>query len=165
MMQANILVDDALAPRLADLGLSSFADGTSATHTTRGAGATRWMAPELLNAGDAFQRTPESDVYAFGCVVLEVSPVFHPYRAQQLTHAQLYTQADPFADVQVDPLVVVKVNAGERPARPSCARCHGREMPDALWEVVQMCWGPYPSDRPTAAELVAWMKELACGPV
>ncbi|KAJ7144136.1 hypothetical protein C8R44DRAFT_553241, partial [Mycena epipterygia] len=47
------------------------------TETNNGAGSVRWMAPETLNPSacglQSFARTPASDIYAFGCVCLEVS--------------------------------------------------------------------------------------------
>lgn len=73
-LKANILLDDQGHVRLADFGLTVFADGPLAP-TTRG-GSTRWMAPELLDPNscglELFQRTFASDIYAFACVCLEV---------------------------------------------------------------------------------------------
>ena len=62
--------------RLADFGLSGFADATLVTHTSNNAGSIRWMAPEL-HIPEIFdlkelRRTAASDVYALACVALEV---------------------------------------------------------------------------------------------
>lgn len=71
-IKANILVDDDGHARLADFGLTFFADATVATHSTRNRGGSlRWMSPELHNPalfGFPFQRTCPSDIYAFACV-------------------------------------------------------------------------------------------------
>ncbi|KAF7377829.1 hypothetical protein MSAN_00206400 [Mycena sanguinolenta] len=71
---ANILLDDQGHARLADFGLAAVVDGPLAP-TNRG-GSLRWMAPELLNPESCglkvFKRTFASDIYAFGCVCVEV---------------------------------------------------------------------------------------------
>ncbi|KAJ7321543.1 kinase-like domain-containing protein [Mycena albidolilacea] len=70
----NILIDKDGRARLTDFGLAGFIDSqTSVKSSTRG-GSTRWMAPELIlpPPGGRFERTPESDVLAFGCFSCEV---------------------------------------------------------------------------------------------
>ncbi|KAJ7231357.1 kinase-like domain-containing protein [Mycena rebaudengoi] len=70
---ANILITQEWSACLADFGLTSFTEATLTT--TRRAGTTRWMAPELIDPerfGIQFRRTKASDVYAFACVCLEV---------------------------------------------------------------------------------------------
>lgn len=76
MTQGNILINDEWQACLADFGLARVSDLTVGTHTSNHHGSTRWMAPELHDP-DAFGlgrflRTPESDVYAFACVCMEV---------------------------------------------------------------------------------------------
>lgn len=46
-----------------------FADSTTASWGTAAGGAVRWLAPEVLKGS---RSTYKSDVYAFGCVCLEV---------------------------------------------------------------------------------------------
>ncbi|KAJ6468969.1 kinase-like domain-containing protein [Mycena vulgaris] len=75
---ANILITDEWSACLADFGLTSLSDATTATHTHR-AGSIRWMTPELIapeRFGRRFVRTPATDVYAFECVCLEVRGSF-----------------------------------------------------------------------------------------
>jgi serine/threonine protein kinase len=69
---SNILVDNDHHPRLADFGLGSIAESTAGSHTSKGGGSIRWMAPELLRAEGDFQRTLPTDVYSYGCVCVEV---------------------------------------------------------------------------------------------
>lgn len=61
---------------LTDFGLTVLSDATT-TQINSGAGSVQWMAPEILNpTGFGLQqsvRTSASDIYAFGCVCLEVS--------------------------------------------------------------------------------------------
>ncbi|KAJ6476320.1 kinase-like domain-containing protein, partial [Mycena sanguinolenta] len=75
---ANILIKEDWTACLNDFGLSIFSDAT-ATMSTNRAGSLYWMAPELLDPdrfGLKFARTPATDVYAFGCVCVEV-PSYH----------------------------------------------------------------------------------------
>jgi serine/threonine protein kinase len=76
--QANILIGEDWSACLADFGLSIFSDATASMTTNRG-GSLYWMAPELMDPdrfGMKFSRSPASDVYAFGCVCLEVAYFF-----------------------------------------------------------------------------------------
>ena len=68
-------MDEERHPRLADFGLTILADATQQYSTDRG-GTARFVAPELLNPlqfNKTFQRTFESDIYAYACVCVEVS--------------------------------------------------------------------------------------------
>jgi len=77
--QANVLIDNAGTARVADFGLMIMADlGTILlSETTVSSGGTlRWMGPELLDPerfGSNGRPTCESDCYALGMVVYEVS--------------------------------------------------------------------------------------------
>jgi serine/threonine protein kinase len=55
---------------LSDFGLSSLVAGIANNGSTT-EGSYRWSAPELFQTNEII-RTAESDVYAFGCVCLEV---------------------------------------------------------------------------------------------
>ncbi|KAJ6457349.1 kinase-like domain-containing protein [Mycena sanguinolenta] len=126
---ANILINEDWSACLADFGLSIFSDATSLMTTNRG-GSAYWMAPELLDPdrfGMSFARTPASDVYAFGCVCLE-----------------LYTGRPPFSGVLSEPGALLKVINGERPPRPSSSPA----MSDVLWSYVSTYWAQDPTTRP-----------------
>ncbi|KAF8174708.1 kinase-like domain-containing protein [Mycena galopus ATCC 62051] len=117
---ANILIKEDWSACLADFGLSIFSDATATTSTTR-AGSLYWMAPELLDPerfGLKFVRTPATDVYAFGCVCIE-----------------LYTGRPPFSNLPA-PAALMKVLNGERPEKP-----YGPPtMSHTLWEHVMEFW-------------------------
>ncbi|KAJ7144140.1 kinase-like domain-containing protein [Mycena epipterygia] len=91
---SNILVDDTGHACLADFGLTVLTDATANTESNTGAGSVRWMAPETLTP-PVYARTPESDIYAFGCVCLEVSrsPLMG---AESLTGGDYYSSTRDF---------------------------------------------------------------------
>ncbi|KAH7912382.1 kinase-like domain-containing protein [Hygrophoropsis aurantiaca] len=139
---ANILVDDNWHPQLADFGLASLAEPIT-SHTTSGRGCPRWMAPELQypeNFSMKFQRTPATDVYAFGCTCLE-----------------LYTAQIPFCELSNNTTVIFKVLDGERPSRPRLNLV--AELTDKMWSLIEACWKQSHSERPSAQEAVRLMWE------
>ncbi|KAJ6554035.1 kinase-like domain-containing protein, partial [Mycena vulgaris] len=90
---ANILINQDWSACLADFGLSDFSN-TTTSGTSNRAGSLYWMAPELIDPNRfrlKFARTPASDVYAFGCVCLEVK--LRSFLIRLLTWTS-YTQAD-----------------------------------------------------------------------
>ncbi|KAF8150277.1 kinase-like domain-containing protein [Mycena galopus ATCC 62051] len=132
---ANILIQEDWSACLADFGLSTFSDATATMSTTR-AGSLGWMAPELLapeRFGLDFARTPATDVYAFGCVCVE-----------------LYTGRPPFSRLP-QTTVLLKVLDSERPERPFGPPA----MSDTLWKHVTNCWTASPTTRPSI-QLVVW---------
>ncbi|KAJ7144149.1 kinase-like domain-containing protein, partial [Mycena epipterygia] len=111
---SKILVDDTGHACLADFGLTILSDATA----NKGAGSVRWMAPETLTPPE-FVRTPASDIYAFGCVCLE-----------------LYTGFPPFHDAILhDAPVMFQVMEGVRPSRPA-----GDTIHDDIWNIIEKCF-------------------------
>lgn len=77
------MIDHLGAPRLGDFGLGRIVIDTSimaGTSTNIGAGSLRWMAPELIQPSQFGLKiampNAESDVYALGCVYLEVRNLY-----------------------------------------------------------------------------------------
>ncbi|KAJ7490144.1 kinase-like domain-containing protein [Mycena galericulata] len=131
---SNILINDDWSACLTDFGLSRFTDTTTSRHTSNRAGSICWMAPELINPerfGFQFSRTPASDIYAFGCVCLE-----------------LYTGKPPFSELQNAALF--HIMQGGRPRRPAGPPA----MSDALWQCVTAYWADDPAARPTTDVVV-----------
>ncbi|THV05537.1 kinase-like protein [Dendrothele bispora CBS 962.96] len=139
---SNILVDEEWHARLADFGLAVFSDVTITTHNSHHGGSIRWMAPELHHPQafglKHFRRTFQTDVYSFACLCIE-----------------LYTGKPPFAELPHDPAAMLRVLAGERPARPTDAM--GRIMTDYLWDIIQQCWRQDFTERPTIANVIEMM--------
>jgi serine/threonine protein kinase len=69
VVQANILVSSDQEAKIADFG---FANPVDMSDTVR-MGTPQWMAPELLDDSQKFQRTTKSDIFAFGCIAFEVA--------------------------------------------------------------------------------------------
>ncbi|KAJ7207633.1 kinase-like domain-containing protein [Mycena pura] len=133
---ANILITHDWHACLADFGLARFSDATVATHTSHRAGSIRWMAPELIDPGlfkMQFLRTPASDVYAFGCMCLE-----------------LYTGRPPFIGLS-ETAAMLQVIRGGRPDRPTQEE---QAMTAALWQFVNECWEQTSASRPSSKDVV-----------
>lgn len=77
----NVLVDTDGSPRLADFGISNIMVGSNPAFSYQ-TGAVRWAAPELiiLHDGETVPcATKSSDVYALGCIMLQVLYGKPPY--------------------------------------------------------------------------------------
>ncbi|KAK1219883.1 hypothetical protein PQX77_017363 [Marasmius sp. AFHP31] len=133
---ANIMIDDESHPRLTDFGLTVLHDAQQ--NTTDHGGTLRWMAPELFFGANS-SRTFASDMYAFGCLCVE-----------------LYTGRPPFAEVAHDLHVLTKVYGGERPSRPP-------RMSEDLWLLVNECWNRQNEERPSAREVCRNLERIVRG--
>ncbi|KAF8838108.1 kinase-like protein [Paxillus ammoniavirescens] len=131
------IADFGLSTLLTELGGSTFATSFQAR------GTLRWAAPELLdleipenddNPPKVFP-TPESDVYSFGGIMLQVLSGKVPYhyysREAQVVHA---------------------VSKGETPKRPS-----GELTSDARWNFIERCWASVDS-RPSDEEIAEFTR-------
>jgi serine/threonine protein kinase len=79
-LQSNVFTTDDGHARLADFGLTAIGDvtPTRVPMTLEVAGATRWLAPELLDpdkTASASQKTPAGDIFTLGRLCLAVSNV------------------------------------------------------------------------------------------
>lgn len=146
---ANVLIDDNGHARLTDYGLITYAEDAisrMAVPTNRYGGG-RWMAPELHYPEKfdltSYDRTPASDVFAFGMLVVEV-----------------YTEQPPFFDISHNATVYFKIVDGNRPLRPSEKQCPGNAAPsDTLWTLVESCWKQQPPKRPKMDDVVKQLNE------
>ncbi|TCD64008.1 hypothetical protein EIP91_004676 [Steccherinum ochraceum] len=138
----NILVDSDKMIKLADFGLAVFAEGASRNYGSTRGGNARWLSPELIHPelfGLSSDRpTYSSDVFALGCVCVEIC-----------------TSQAPYAGIS-DHQVIARVPYGLRPARPNFP--DNTDLPDALWSTIMLCWTHTAVERPTALSLVETTK-------
>ncbi|KZV99679.1 kinase-like protein [Exidia glandulosa HHB12029] len=95
---ANILISNERVARISDFGYSSALKSNlpvnprqeqavpkeetrepSLTHSPGPRGTTRWMAPELFMYDDSAPNTVQTDIWSFGCVMLEIWSDMHPF--------------------------------------------------------------------------------------
>ncbi|KAH7883402.1 kinase-like domain-containing protein [Phlebopus sp. FC_14] len=122
----NVLVDGSLCAQLADFGYASVT-GTLPKSleylfwATQCPGAVRWAAPERFHNEDhvVYQPTTKSDIYSFGCIMLQV-----------------LSGKEPWWEINTC-LIPVRLYQGKNPGRPS-----SRVINDDHWELIQSCWLP-----------------------
>ena len=137
-----------------------FAHGHSRNYASRRTGNSGWSAPELLDNADGLSRrpTPESDVYAFGIVCIEVGDNLHAWRlVSSFTRGQIYLGRAPYMDDDGSMAFYRRVLEGARPERPEVPVRHdelptGERMRDELWNLATQCWNKRKEVRPTALE-------------
>lgn len=71
VIQANVLIDEHFSVRLTDFGLAGIYGANTSTQGSGALGAIRICAPELV-AQERCRPSFASDMYAFGCLCLEV---------------------------------------------------------------------------------------------
>lgn len=99
-----------------------------ASSPSGGTGSYRWMAPELLE--ERSQRSPTTDIWACGCLILELLSLSLPYH-----------------NFPNDALVIRSLLMKLAPSRPN-------GIPDELWELAEKCWCADPARRPEIAAVL-----------
>jgi serine/threonine protein kinase len=155
--QSNILVDSSGHARLTDFGFASVVLelgsvlGTNAPEYT-----SRWAAPEVLRSGDV-GNTQEADVFAFGMVVVEVSPCISSVGCEEIadgvTLSKVFTGKSPFSEFTAT-VAASKIKDGERPDRPQ-----DPDLTDSVWDMTRTCWCHDPAHRPTISKVVEILRE------
>ncbi|KAG2140933.1 kinase-like domain-containing protein [Suillus bovinus] len=135
----NILINDNGDAFVADQGiliLCAELHGTSYIRSN-----VRWAAPENFEVPEDDKSTslPQlaSDIYSFGCIMLQV-----------------FTGKVPYSEFRSDHQVTVQILRGRKPARPVTP-----PITDTLWEFMQKCWLDKPEHRPSAEEVLTFMEE------
>ncbi|KAG1726993.1 kinase-like domain-containing protein [Suillus paluster] len=136
----NILIDSDGNARVADYGILIMRSELSGTSYV-GSINVRWAAPELFealeNKESSTSPTPASDIYSFGCLMLQVM-----------------TGQQPYADARNDDQVTDLIGKGKKPTRPLSPR-----IADCLWEVIDRCWNDV-ERRPSADQVVGFLHEI-----
>ncbi|KAF9235055.1 kinase-like domain-containing protein [Melanogaster broomeanus] len=138
------ITDFGLSTLLSELGGSTFATSCQAR------GTLRWTAPELLDLfvsedeenSPQVVPTPQSDMYSFGGIMLQVLtgkvPYYYYTREAQVVHA---------------------IARGDTPKRPQ-ATSSGALVTDRRWAFMQRCWSSVDAgqQRPSDEEIVEFTK-------
>jgi serine/threonine protein kinase len=98
----------------------------------------RWAAPELFEVAEDEESStppqPASDIYSFGCIMLQVM-----------------TGRPPYADVRSDHQVIVLILKGKKPTRPSSPH-----DVDYFWDFIEKCWSDT-GRRPSAVDVLSFL--------
>ena len=157
--QGNILINDAHEACLIDFGLSSIKaefEGTSYWSSTVG-GALRWRAPELMPSDDPLPvPTFASDIYSFGCIMLQVGLILLRNRTHFAKRdvGQTLSGKVPFDNIKSDLRVAFEKYNGISPARPKVP-----PIENVHWNLITECWGEA-STRPSIDDIQARILEF-----
>jgi serine/threonine protein kinase len=131
----NVFLDSSKEIRIGDFGLSR--NGINDLSKTIAIGTPAFMAPELYVESDESYGAPV-DVYAFGMVVYSLFSKTVELDDDVVTRGPQH--------------FLVRVMQGARPKRPAGVR-------DDIWSIIQSCWDPTPSKRPTFRDIVRQLRE------
>ncbi|KAG8894545.1 hypothetical protein FRB99_001193, partial [Tulasnella sp. 403] len=98
----NVLVSANMSAMLCDFGLSNNTEGMAATSNPNVGGTARYWSPELFQEGN--RPTLESDVWAWGCLLLEVVTSLVPYNDIALEGRVIHLITENILPAQVDTL-------------------------------------------------------------
>ena len=127
----NIFFGEGGVLKLGDFGLCRFKSDDG--NMTGGTGSSRWMAPEVVRS----ERYDEKvDIYSLGMCLWEM--------------LACETPLSEFSEIQA----AMMSAEGKRPTRP------GRASPP-VWALIQECWDPAPSRRPSAPVLMRKLMDVA----
>ncbi|KAG8742761.1 hypothetical protein FRC10_000928 [Ceratobasidium sp. 414] len=142
LKSVNVLVTESGTAKLCDFGHSQYiddchqdpSDGSDAP--SRFQATMRYMCPEFFREIKA-KPTIFSDMWAFGCLALEI-----------------LSQLQPYHHIESEFLVPTAIRNGAipsvKPEYPNAAGC----LNDVLWSVVKRCWYANPSLRPSSNALL-----------
>ncbi|KAG2030956.1 kinase-like domain-containing protein [Suillus americanus] len=132
----NVLVDSDHNAHVADHGILAMCSEISGTSYIRS--NVRWAAPELFEVPENEESLPTpqpaSDIYSFGCIILQVM-----------------TGRPPYADVRSGHQVTVLIIKGKKPTRPSSPH-----DADSFWDFIGKCWSDIGS-RPSAVDALSFL--------
>lgn len=132
----NILIDSDRNAHVADHGILTMCSELSGTSYIRN--NVRWAAPELFEVPENEELStplqPASDIYSFGCIMLQVM-----------------TGRPPYADVRSDHQVTVMILKGKKPTRPSSPH-----DADSFWDFIEKCWSDT-GRRPSAVDVLGFL--------
>ncbi|KAF9235060.1 kinase-like domain-containing protein, partial [Melanogaster broomeanus] len=154
------ITDFGLSTLLSELGGSTFATSCQAR------GTLRWTAPELLDLHVSEDEdnppqvdpTPQSDVYSFGRIMLQVL-FYSCLMMMHLNNQQVLTGKVPYYYYTREAQVVHAIARGDIPKRPQ-ATSSGALVTDRRWAFMQRCWSSVDAGRhrPSNEEIVEFTR-------
>ena len=141
----NILMDESDQLVISDFGLAVAIGATTTVTTTQstnapGGGTPAFMAPEQYDPDTFGKVSQKTDMWALGCVVIEMLTGFAPWRGKQ-------------------PMEIMMCVAGKRQAPPVPAEAYG----SVLAELLRSCLAHAQDARPTAGQALASMHQQPFG--
>ncbi|KAG1798754.1 kinase-like domain-containing protein [Suillus variegatus] len=134
----NILINETGDAFVADHGILIFCAELHGTSYIRS--NVRWAAPENFQVPEDEESIslPQlaSDIYSFGCIMLQV-----------------FTGKVPYSEFRSDHQVTVQILRGRKPARPVTPF-----IADAIWDFMQKCWLDKLDQRPSANEVLTFIQ-------
>ncbi|KAG9008082.1 hypothetical protein FRB94_013739 [Tulasnella sp. JGI-2019a] len=136
----NVLVNDVREAALCDFGLARVIEGlrTGLTTSGQGQGGKGYIAPELLDYDEGEGKTKESDVFAFGGLILHTMSGFPPFYDKSVSQALTEVCFGRFPPKDRHPLINSKAT---------------------LWNLMQKCWAKDPAKRPDIREIYEVLTE------
>ncbi|KAG2363186.1 kinase-like domain-containing protein [Suillus spraguei] len=149
---ANILIDKGGHARLIDFGLSTITQPllgqSNLAATSIRAGAIRYAAPELILSDDVrdLGLIEKSDIYSFGCVMLQILSGRPPWSELKSERLELR--------------IPVMLFEGRGPQRPD----GHPEIKDSDWNFIQKCLQSGPELRPSADKVLDFIMHRSHSP-
>ncbi|KIO19687.1 hypothetical protein M407DRAFT_47089, partial [Tulasnella calospora MUT 4182] len=137
---ANVLINDNRRAVLSDLGLSALTETPEVTERPHPVSLVRWLSPELLRVRE---RTTKSDVWAWGCLALE-----------------LVTRDIPYLYIQNEDQIKAAMSARRRDRLTPEAFHELDDIPDVLVQLLRRCWNFDFAQRPNAEECMDTVSSL-----
>ncbi|KAG8898424.1 hypothetical protein FRB99_007442 [Tulasnella sp. 403] len=132
----NVLVADDGRAMLCDFGVSKTTTTPSSSRVSSSltvGGTLRYWSPELFVPESL--PTLESDVWAWGCLFLEI-----------------VTGRAPYDDIPLEGRVIHQITQNVPPATLSSAKC-----PEHVKTILRQCWSTQPESRPTMTQLLGFL--------
>ncbi|CAE6475746.1 unnamed protein product [Rhizoctonia solani] len=145
LRQANLLLSFDGIIKLCDFGQARFRNdqrGLASDASTTFESTHRFMSPELFVASPKVRPTNLSDVWAYGCVALQLLSRLMPYHTIKNEH-------------MVPSAIMSGRSPSSKPEKPHAPRC----LNNYLWNVIEWCWRPL-EYRPTASRLLDELNRL-----
>ncbi|KAG0700572.1 kinase-like domain-containing protein [Suillus ampliporus] len=131
---SNILVDSHGRAFVTDVGISMMLDDIAESEPSR-QGAIRWTAPELANGTENRLPTSKSDVWSFGCNMIHV-----------------LSGQEPWSAIRADTRILARLYHQHVPPFP-------QDISEQDSYFLQQCFSPRPADRPSADQILAFVRE------